>query len=647
MSTPLFNRTLLAAWSTCLVGAVITCLLASPVHAQGRLSRGGGRSPFPSLLSEDDSPARSNRDTRSHRGNASLRVIREDAFDPTSSRPVSRWDAPSLDRFDSTHDSFGLGPVDSRDGHGPRRSKGLSGTFDRLPVDGSDSYDQRLPRSQDPAFDTGSNPSQVTPAWRGHLAPAQELISRRYSDPRVQAFVSTVTPQQVLTMYEETLSLIAARHLDPPAPARLAQRGLFNLVEALRNPTFQQGARLTANSGQIPAFEQQLVQLFQQFPPQTQSEATQLLQTVMQTAQQSLGLNPVLVGLEFEYGAIESLDQFSAFVPPTPQSGAAGDFSAPAVGIGVQVQVAPEGLRIMRTLAGSPAQQAGLQSQDLIVSVDGQPLAGRDLTSATALIGGPEGTQVTLTVLRNNGVPTAVAIPRQRLELRSITDVRLLTPQTGYVRLDTFSSTSTQEMQQALQTLANQGMQNLVLDLRGNPGGLLTTAIEIGRLFVKDGTVVSTRGRTQDDNTSEPGAEGATWNLPLAVLVDGDSASASEILAAAIQENNRGVIVGAPTYGKGTVQTLFPLQTAGVSLRLTTAQFYSPRGREMAGAGVTPDIPVTGNETTLGTPTDAPLQQAIVAVTQARPGVTNTPLVRGRGSRNRSQSPWPQTGRRE
>lgn len=647
MSTPLFNRFQLAAWSTLLVGAVMGCLLTPPACAQGRLPRGGVRAPFSTLLSDEDSPTRSGRDTRSFGGTSSLRVIREDAFDSAPPRPAVRWDAPSLDRFDTSSDSFGLGPVDLRDGHGPQRSRGPAGNRGRSPATPLDSYDQRPVGSPGLSLDAGPLPAPVTPAWRGHLAPAQELISRRYSDPRVRAFASTTTPQQVLTMYGETLNLIAARHLDPPAPARLVQRGLFNLVEALRNPTFQQGAQLSIDPQQLPAFEQQLVQLFQQYPPQTPSDATQLLQTVMQAAQQSLGLNPVLVGLEFEYGAIESLDQFSAFVPPTPQSGSAGDFSAPTVGIGVQVQVAPEGLRVLRTLAGSPAQQAGLQPEDVILSVDGQPLAGRDLTSATALIAGPEGTQVTLAVVRSNAPPTAVAIPRQRLELRSITDARLLTPQTGYLRLDTFSSTSTQEMQQALQSLANQGMQNLVLDLRGNPGGLLTTAIEIGRLFVKDGTVVSTRGRTQDDTTSEPGADGATWNLPLAVLVDGDSASASEILAAAIQENNRGVIVGTQTYGKGTVQTLFPLQTAGVSLRLTTAQFYSPRGREMAGNGVTPDIPVTGNDATLGTPADAPLQQAISAVNQARPGAMTTPLVRGRTNRNRSLSSPSQTGRRE
>ena len=624
----------------CLGLASLGCgLVSPPLFAQsGRQSRGMEHSRGFSLLREDENtPRRLLRDeSRTPRGGATLRVIREDAFDADDRRPAPRWDAPQLNRDPADVDSFGLGSFESRDGQGLRRFRSRGPAFPEPP----------LPADQNPEWNPSPRGDSTEPPWRGHLAPAQELISRRYSDPQVLQFASTISAQQCLTLYQETLELIAARHLDPPPPSRLVQRGLFNLVEALRNPTFQQGARLAVDPRQMSPFEQSLVQIFQQSSLQTPAEATRLLQAVMLSAQQDLGLNPVLVALEFEYGAIESLDQFSAVVPPATRSGSNENFSAPAVGIGVQVQVAPEGLRIVRTLPGSPARQAGLQPQDMIVSVDGQPLAGRDLNSSTALITGPEGTQVTLTVMRSNAPAAAVAVPRQRLEVRSVSEARMLTAETAYVRLDTFSSTSTQEVQQALQTLANQGMRNLVFDLRGNPGGLLTTAIEIGRMFVKEGTVVSTRGRTREDNTTEPGAEGATWNLPLAVLVDGDSASASEILAAAIQENNRGVVVGTPTYGKGTVQTLFPLQTAGVSLRLTTAQFYSPRGREMAGQGVTPDISVPGEETTQGTSADLPLLRAISAVNRSPAGTVAPPLVRGRGGRNPTELSRRQTGQR-
>jgi len=645
MSFPLPVRNLWLSQWLCVGLASLGCgLVSPPLFAQsGRQGRGVVHSSGFSLLREDESTSRRllRDESRTPRGGATLRVIREDAFETEDRLPSSRWDAPSLNRDPAEFDSFGLGSFQSRDGQGLRRPRGRGPALRESPPPADQS-----PEWNQPPQDNSTQPAADSPAWRGHLAPAQELISRRYSDPQVLEFVSTISPQQSLTLYQETLELIASRHLDPPPPSRLVQRGLFNLVEALRNPTFQQGARVAMDPRQLPLFEQTLVQRFQQSSLQTPGEATGLLQAVMLSAQQDLGLNPVLVALEFEYGAIESLDQFSAVVPPATRSDSNRNFSAPAVGIGVQVQVAPEGLRVVRTLAGSPARQAGLQPQDLIVSVDGQPLAGRDLNNATALITGPEGTQVTLTVMRTNSPAAAVAVARQRLEVRSVSEARMLTAETAYVRLDTFSATSPQELQQALQTLANQGMRSLVFDLRGNPGGLLTTAIEIGRMFVKEGTVVSTRGRTREDNTSEPGADGATWNLPLAVLVDGDSASASEILAAAIQENNRGVVVGTPTYGKGTVQTLFPLQTAGVSLRLTTAQFYSPRGREMAGQGVTPDISVPGEETTQGTSADLPLLRAISAVNRSPAGTVAPPLVRGRGGRNPTELSRRQTGQR-
>jgi carboxyl-terminal processing protease len=578
-------------------------------------------------------------ESRTLRDGVIQRMIREDAFETEGSQHSSRWDVPLFNRDQANVDGFGLVSPESRDGLGLRRRGG--GLLPRTsPEDVEQTFEGLSSSSEDNAQPIGGSQ-----AWRGHLAPAQELITRRYSDPQFQEFLATVNPQQTLAIYQETLELIAARHLDPAPPTRLVQRGLFNLVEALRNSTFQQRARLVVDPRNLPVFETQLVQMFEEFPSRTPVEATQLLERVMQSAQQSLGLNPLLVALEFEFGAIESLDQFSAVVPPTQRSGPRGGLSAP-VGIGVQVQVAPEGLRILRTLAASPAQQAGLQPQDLIVSVDGQSLAGRDLNSATGLITGPDGTQATLTVLRDGFAPAVIPITRQRLEARSVSEARMLNGETGYVRLDSFEATSAQEVQQALQSLANQGMRNLVFDLRGNPGGLLTTSIEIGRLFVRDGIVVSTRGRTAEDNTSEPGADGATWNLPLAILVDSESASASEILAAAIQENNRGVIVGMPTYGKGTVQTLFPLKTAGVSLRLTTAKFYSPRGRAMAGEGVQPDIPVAGDATTQGTPSDPPLLQAITAVNQFNPETVPPPLVRGRGVRNLSRPFRAQTGQK-
>jgi len=184
---------------------------------------------------------------------------------------------------------------------------------------------------------------------------------------------------------------------------------------------------------------------------------------------------------------------------------------------------------------------------------------------------------------------------RRTVDVPSVEDVHMLDATAGiaYLKLDTFPARSAAELEQGLWTLHRQGMKTLVMDVRDNPGGLLTAAIEVSNKFVPTGVIVSTRGRNETDNSRTEAQGVNVWKVPLIVLIDEHSASASEIFAAAIQENDRGLIVGRQSYGKGTVQTLFPLSSISAGLRLTTAKFYSPRGREMAESGVAPDVVVS------------------------------------------------------
>ncbi|MDP1796082.1 MAG: S41 family peptidase, partial [Planctomycetaceae bacterium] len=204
-----------------------------------------------------------------------------------------------------------------------------------------------------------------------------------------------------------------------------------------------------------------------------------------------------------------------------------------------------------------------------------------------------------------------VALTRRSFKVSSVSEVRMEANGVGYIKLDQFGESSAKEMDEALWKLHNEGMKSLVFDLRGNPGGLLTTAIALSDRFLPSGTIVSTKGRTEADNSEEVAQFSNTWKTPLVVLIDHDSASASEIFAAAIQENGRGVIVGEKSYGKGTVQTLFPMQSVPSALRLTTAKFYSPEGREMAGVGVNPDITIKSVDRTADR--DPALQAAVKA----------------------------------
>jgi carboxyl-terminal processing protease len=162
----------------------------------------------------------------------------------------------------------------------------------------------------------------------------------------------------------------------------------------------------------------------------------------------------------------------------------------------------------------------------------------------------------------------------------------------GYLRLTGFQKTSADEIDAAIQTLAGQGMRILVIDLRGNPGGLLNVAVDIAGRFVDSGTIVSTRGRAQGQTQAYTATGQVRWKMPLFVLVDHDSASASEILAGALQDHQRATIVGTRTYGKGSVQSIFSLRSAPAGLKLTTAKFYSPRNRPYSEQGVQPDLPI-------------------------------------------------------
>jgi carboxyl-terminal processing protease len=468
----------------------------------------------------------------------------------------------------------------------------IDNRFDNTPFDNSwgPNLQDQLPRlaprkpKQDPAPTAG------------------ELITRRYNDPAVVTFISQLNAQQGLQMYAEVLDLIQTRHLEPSQPSVLVQRGMTNLVAALQSPQFAQSTRIAVNPQQVAVFQQSLSAMLAQSQITTNQQAVAAAQWTMQAAQQTVGLAPSVVAVEFLYGAVESLDRFSAFVPPETARMTNQQLGEAVVGIGVQIEVAPNaGMKVVKVLPAGPALQSGLQKGDVIVAVNNQPLAGRSLDAATQLITGAEGTSAVLTVQRN-GMQANFTIQRRKVQVQSVTDVQFVdaSSKIGYLKLDTFAANSAKEMEAALWQLHQQGMQGLVLDLRGDPGGLLTTSIETADMFLPSGTIVSTRGRNTQDNSTEVAKEDKTWKVPMVVLIDEHSASASEIFAAAIQENGRGLIVGRHSYGKGTVQTLFPLNTLSAGVRLTTARFYSPSGKPMAGEGVEPDVYVAQSETDLG-----------------------------------------------
>lgn len=263
-------------------------------------------------------------------------------------------------------------------------------------------------------------------------------------------------------------------------------------------------------------------------------------------------------------------------------------------GVGMSLDQVDERIIVVATFENTPAAKAGIQKGDEILEIDGTSTKGMPLEKAISLIRGKTGTKVTLTVGREGQEPFKAPLTRQEINIPNI-DSRMLTPDIGYVRLiHTFNSNAGPDVRRSVTKLKSEGAKGIVLDLRDNPGGLLDAGIDVASVFIDRGVIVSLKGRT--GSKQEYKAKGGAFaDLPLVVLVNKGSASASEIVAAAIQDYGRGVLVGEKTFGKGSVQTIIDLSD-GSGLILTTARYYTPKNRSINKTGVTPDVVVAGAE---------------------------------------------------
>ena len=245
-------------------------------------------------------------------------------------------------------------------------------------------------------------------------------------------------------------------------------------------------------------------------------------------------------------------------------------------------------ITVSNVYEGSPAEKAGMKSGDILVQVDGHQTSGKDLDTVVSWIKGEQGTEVVLRVLRN-GKELELTAVRDIIEVQTVA-FEMKDGKVGYIAVSEFDKVTYEQFKDALNELEARGMEGLVIDLRGNPGGNLTTVTEMLKLLLPEGTIVSTKDKY--GNTDEITCDGANeFTKPLAVLVDQYSASASEIFCGAIQDYGIGTIVGMKTYGKGVVQQILDLGD-GTSLKVTVAEYYTPSGRSINGTGVEPDVEV-------------------------------------------------------
>ena len=296
--------------------------------------------------------------------------------------------------------------------------------------------------------------------------------------------------------------------------------------------------------------------------------------------------------MEFVFGCCNALDEYSNFLTPDRYNDLFGSIQGELVGIGIEMRAENgRGLHLVNVLLNSPAEEGGLQPDDYIVAINGTDCRRMTTDEAAELLRGSGGSRVSLTYETPEGQTSTSEFTRRRVNVLSITRTMMLDEQEGigYIRMEGFQNSTAEELDQALRSLERQGMRALIWDLRGNPGGLLETAAAVLDRFLEDGVLVSTRGRAPEQNQVFRAHAYNTRKYPLALIIDENSASASEIVAGAIRDHRRGTIIGRSSYGKWSVQSIIHLP-GQTGLKLTTAKFFSPADHNYAGLGMEPDV---------------------------------------------------------
>jgi len=415
-------------------------------------------------------------------------------------------------------------------------------------------------------------------------------LSRRYLDHSYRTTLTSLSDQEARELFAEILLKVDSHYVKPMDWKTLVDRGTRCVEIALKEKTF-----IEKNlHGTTPATVDTTISRLRNFIDGRSIHTRQDAQAVVGAAAllvaAEMQMAPTAIILEYVAGAAGGLDPYSTYLTGDQLKDVYSQIDGNFVGIGIELKSAPDSLLIVSVIAGSPAAKAGIHDGDKILS------ATRNLSTdqAAALLQGANNSTVELAVSGPDQTVRTMRIVRQHVEVPSVEKVGLIDEENavGYIRLVSFQRSSSREIDDALWKLYHSGMKSLIIDVRGNPGGLLSSAVDIADKFIPQGTIVSTRGRNKQEDYDYSARQSSTWELPLVVLVDENSASASEIFAAAVRDHRCGTLVGQRSYGKGSVQGIFPLARSGVGLRLTTAKFFSPNGQPISNIGVSPDIVV-------------------------------------------------------
>lgn len=420
-------------------------------------------------------------------------------------------------------------------------------------------------------------------------------IERRYADTSFETQLLRMTKTAALDRYERILAQIQANYVEPVSSTSFVAHGTESFYLALNNPKFIERHLRNVAPDRVRKLRVTLRDNYWNKPVSDRTGARNIISDVCDLAWNEVRLNSSPVIMEYLFGGCNALDDYSNYLTPDRLNDLYGNIEGEFVGLGIEMKgEAGKGMLLVNVLPESPAEEGGLKRGDYIVAIENQDCRQMTTDEAAKLLRGPSGSYVTIEVQSTGRYESRTdRFPRRAVHVKSIPVAKIIDQRmgVGYIQMTGFQKSTAAEMDAALAQLQAQGMKSLIWDVRGNPGGLLTSAVEVLDRFIANGVLVSTKGRIQDQNWSYSAKPQGTTNVPLVLLVDGDSASASEIVAGAILDHHRGTIVGRQTYGKWSVQSIFPVQ-GSTGLRLTTAKFYSPHGNTYGKIGVKPHITV-------------------------------------------------------
>lgn len=419
-------------------------------------------------------------------------------------------------------------------------------------------------------------------------------VDRRYSDRSFEDRMLSKGRAETLDLFEDILTRVQYEYVDPVSVTRFVAHGTESLYMALRNERFLKRNVKSNNPDAVERVRQALIKDFWNRRLESRLDARSTITGVCDLCDRELGISGTAIVFEYIFGGCNALDEYSNFLTPDRYNDLFGSIQGELVGIGIEMKGAKgKGMHLVNVLLDSPAENGGLLPGDHIVAIDGVDCRNLSTDDSARLLRGVNGSTVQLTYVTPTGESKTSSFVRKRVQIRSVTRKLILDEERGigYIRMEGFQNNTAEELDEALRELERKGMRALIWDLRGNPGGLLETAAAVMDRFIERGVLVSTKGRSPEQNQVFQAHGNNVRRYPLALIVDENSASASEIVAGAIKDHHRGTIVGRTTYGKWSVQSIIHLP-GETGLKLTTAKFYSPDGNNYKDIGLAPDVSV-------------------------------------------------------